>query len=138
MREITEIVLLDYIFSQQDRIGNIDFCWHWYWVQDGDVNKKSHKGKFNRSQISRQKPLTEIAPFKPTLIQRIAINDNDAGGRVPIHQYIEANFVLDARQRRQITKNTHLALGILKDTKQIGKLQFDLDKPSSHLLKSPT
>ena len=174
MREITEIVLLDYIFSQQDRIGNIDFCWHWYWVQDGKVKKQSHKGKFNRSRMNRQKPPEAIAQFSPVLIQRTAINDNDAGGRVPytnfakktgmlqklrhfskktydklvaldkdlenkgpIHQYIETSFVLDARQRRQITKNTRLALDILKDTKDLGKLQFDLDKPKRHLLKSP-
>ena len=174
MREITEIVLLDYIFSQQDRIGNIDYRWYWYWVQDGKVKKKSHKGSFNRSKISSQTPPAEIAPFKPALIQRTCINDNDAGGRVPytnfakktgmlqklrhfskktykklvtldkdlqskgpIYQYIQDNFVLDARQQRQITKNTRLALDILKDTHEQGKLQFDLDKPSNHLLKSP-
>lgn len=172
MREITEIVLLDYIFSQQDRIGNIDFRWYWYWVQDGKVMKKSHKGKFNRSKMSRETPPADIAQHKPVLIQRTAINDNDAGGRVPytnfakktgmlqklrhfskktydklvaldkdlqsegpIHQYIEANFVLDSSQRRQITKNTRLALDILKDTHDLGKLQFDLDKPSGHLLR---
>jgi len=171
MREITEIVLLDYIFSQQDRIGNIDFRWYWYWVEEGKVKKKSHKVSFNRSRMSRQTPPAEIAQFQPILIQRTAINDNDAGGRVPyvnfakktgmlqklrhfsqktydklvaldadlqnkgpIHQYIEANFVLDERQRQQITKNTRLALDILKDTKELGKLQFDLDKPSRHLL----
>ena len=174
MREITEIALLDYIFSQQDRIGNIDYRWYWYWVQDGKVKKKSHKGGFNRSRMSREKPPAEIAPFTPVLIQRTAINDNDAGGRVPytnfakktgmlqklrhfskktydklaaldqdlqskgpIHQYIETNFVLDAQQRRQITKNTRLALDILKDTHQLGKLRFDLDKPSKQLLRSP-
>ena len=174
MREITEIVLLDYIFSQQDRIGNIDFCWHWYWVQDGKVKKKSHKGKFDRSKMGDETPPAEIAEFKPILIQRTAINDNDAGGRVPytnyakktgmlqklrhfskktydklvaldkdlnsngpIHQYIEANFVLDAKQQKQIRKNARLALDILKDTHELGKLQFDLDKPSAHLLQSP-
>jgi len=174
MREITEIVLLDYIFSQQDRIGNIDFRWYWYWIQDGKVKKKLNKEKFSRTRMSRETPPAEIAEFSPILIQRTAINDNDAGGRVPytnfakktgmlqklrhfsqktydklvaldkdlqnkgpIHQYIEANFVLDAKQRRQISKNTRLALDILKDTKEQGKLQFDLDKPTSHLLKSP-
>ena len=32
MQELTEIVLLDFIFSQQDRVGNIDFTPYWYWV----------------------------------------------------------------------------------------------------------
>ena len=171
MREITEIVLLDYIFSQQDRIGNIDYRWYWYWVEDGEVKKKRQKGKFDRTRMAQIQPPAEIATFKPLLIQRTFLNDNDAGGRVPytnfakktgmlqklrhfsqktyeklvaldqdlrtqgpVHQYIETHFVLDKRQQQQITKNTRLALSILKDTKKQGKLQFDLDKPTRHLL----
>ena len=29
MNEVSEIAILDYIFNQQDRIGNIDFIWYW-------------------------------------------------------------------------------------------------------------
>jgi hypothetical protein len=166
MREITEIALMDYIFSQQDRIGNIDYRWVWYWQQNGKVQKKWHAGNFDRRHMSGQRPPAEIAQFSPVLIQRTCLNDNDAGGRVPyanfakktgmlqklrhisaktytklirldrdlqdhgqISRYIEQNFILDAGQRRQITKNTRLATDILKDTCSIGKLRFDLDTP---------
>ena len=32
MTELSEICLLDYIFSQQDRPGNIDYRWVWYYL----------------------------------------------------------------------------------------------------------
>ena len=33
VRELIDITLLDYLFSQQDRIGNIDYLPHWVWVR---------------------------------------------------------------------------------------------------------
>ncbi len=39
MRDLVDITLLDYIFSQQDRIGNIDYLTYWYWVEDGQVRR---------------------------------------------------------------------------------------------------
>ncbi len=171
MRELTEIVLLDYIFSQQDRVGNIDYRWAWYWIEAGMVKKQWYESKQSRKRMRSQSPPATIRQFSPVLIQRTCLNDNDAGGRVPyanfakktgmlqklrhisaktytkliqldqdlqsqgaIYRYIEENFILDAGQRRQIVKNTHLAADILKDTHEIGKLRFDLDNPKKFLL----
>ena len=171
MREISEIALLDYIFSQQDRVGNIDYRWVWYWIENGKVHKQRRQsGSFKRNRMHRQTVPADIAPFSPQLIQRTCLNDNDAGGRVPyanyakktgmlqklrhisaktytqllrlnhdlqnqgeIYHYIAANFILDAKQQRQIVKNTRLALDILQDTCEIGKLRFDLDNPKDFL-----
>lgn len=171
MREITEITILDFIFSQQDRIGNIDYRWAWYWVENGNIQKRWQTGKFKRTQMHRYAAPADIAQYSPQLIQRTYLNDNDAGGRVPyvnytkktkmlqklrhisaktyakllhlhqdlqdkgeIYRYIENNFVLDDAQRRQIVKNTRLALDILQDSCGAGKLRFDLDSPSDFLL----
>ena len=171
MREITEITVLDFIFSQQDRIGNIDYRWAWYWVENGTIQKRWQTGKFKRSQMHRYDAPADIAHYSPQLIQRTYLNDNDAGGRVPyvnytkktkmlqklrhisaktyakllhlhqdlqdkgeIYRYIENNFVLDTAQRRQIVKNTRLALDILQDSCEAGTLRFDLDSPSYFLL----
>ena len=171
MRELTEIVLLDYIFSQQDRVGNIDYRWAWYWVENGKVKKQWQKGKQSRGRMHNKQAPAEIISFSPVLIQRTQLNDNDAGGRVPyanfakrtgmlqklrhfsektytrlldldhdlqnkgeIYQFILNNFVLDSGQIRQIVKNTHLAMNILKDTCGIDKLRFDLDNPKDFLL----
>ena len=44
MRELLEITLLDYMLGQQDRIGNIDYSWHWFWLQDGKLELLSEGG----------------------------------------------------------------------------------------------
>ncbi|RTZ64195.1 MAG: hypothetical protein DSZ29_05815 [Aquificaceae bacterium] len=95
MRELTEIVLLDYIFSQQDRVGNIDYRWAWYWVgDDGKVNKKWASSKVSRRNIDRIQPPAEIAQFFPNLVQRTHLNDNDAGGRVPYANFAKRTGML--------------------------------------------
>ena len=43
MREVSEIALLDFIFSQQDRIGNIDFTPYYYWLENGEQKHKKAK-----------------------------------------------------------------------------------------------
>jgi len=155
MEEIANIVLLDYIFSQQDRIGNIDYKVRWMWVEDGKV--KSHKAD-NHSKDRGKAPDTAIR------IKRTHLNDNDAGGRVeyanftkstqmleklrhfpaasfrqlvaldldlrqqgPVFVYVRDSFGLDERQVGQIVKNTALALSILGETCRRGEMRFDLD-----------
>jgi hypothetical protein len=155
MQELTEITLLDFIFSQQDRIGNIDYLSYWYWVDDGEVRRMPASGRAVPS---------EIAPFHPIKLRRTQLNDNDAGGRVPyanftkktgmlekirhynaetyrrlialdrdlaaegpIFRYLRDTFPLSERQRRQIVTNTSLAADILKRSCLAGRLRFDLD-----------
>lgn len=43
MKELSEIVLLDFIFGQQDRVRNIDFTPYFYWVEAGKVEHKRAK-----------------------------------------------------------------------------------------------
>lgn len=108
MRELTEIVLLDYIFSQQDRVGNIDYRWVWYWVQDGKVKKKWQAGKDRRSRMHRISPPPEIAQFSPVLLQRTMLNDNDAGGRVRYANFAKRTGML--QKLRHISAKTYTKL----------------------------
>ncbi len=108
MREITEIVLLDYIFSQQDRIGNIDYRWVWYWVQNGKVHKKWQAGSFSRSKMHKQTPPAEIAQYSPILLQRTCLNDNDAGGKVRYANFAKTTGML--QKLRHISAKTYLKL----------------------------
>jgi len=111
MREITEITLLDYIFSQQDRIGNIDYRWAWYWVQDGKVKKQWQPGKFIRKQMNQFPPPANIAQHSPQLIQRTYLNDNDAGGRVPYANFTKKTQMLEKLRHfsaKTYTKLIHL------------------------------
>ena len=154
MKELTEIVLLDFIFSQQDRVGNIDFTPYYYWADTDDLKHKKAK---------HHEPGDASVPEDAKLIRRTNLNDNDAGGRVqyanfakstqmleklrhvgadtyqqlialdrdlqnngPIYEWVSTSLGLNDGQINQIVKNTSLAAGILKSTCNAGKLRFDL------------
>jgi len=155
MKELTEITLLDFIFSQQDRIGNIDYLTYWYWTDDGEVKRRPAAG----SAVP-----DDIADFHPFRLKRTQLNDNDAGGRLPyanftkktrmlekirhygpdtyrrlmrldrdfadrgeLYRYVRDTFGLSDRQFQQVLKNTRMAADILRNTCHAGKLRFDLD-----------
>ena len=161
MKELTEIVLLDFIFSQQDRVGNIDFTPYYYWVANGEVEQKKAK---------HHEPGDASVPTGAKLIRRTNLNDNDAGGRVqyanfakstqmleklrhmsvdtyqrlialdqdlqtkgPVYEWASTSLGLNEGQINQIVKNTNLAAGILRTTCEAGDLRFDLS-PKEFLL----
>jgi hypothetical protein len=39
IKDLSAITLLDFIFSQQGRIGNVDHLSYWYWVDDGQIRR---------------------------------------------------------------------------------------------------
>jgi hypothetical protein len=155
MRELTEITLLDFIFSQQDRIGNIDYVPYWYWVEGGRVR---------RSQAAGRHPPEELAAHAPKLIKRTQLADNDAGVRLsylnytqrtgmlerirhyspttyrrlielardfdargPLHAYVRTTFGLSAAEFARVVDNTQRAAAILRDSCRTGRLRFDLE-----------
>ena len=72
MQDVLEITLLDFILGQQDRIGNIDYNWRWYWIEDGALKSSDAQGT---------SPPDSIAAFNPRRLKQSALNDNDAGVR---------------------------------------------------------
>ncbi len=155
MTELTEITLLDFIFSQQDRIGNIDYIPYWYWVANGEVHRKKAHG----TRIP-----AELADKNPLLLKRTQLNDNDAGGRTAyinytrktqmlekqrhyraatykrllrltndfagrgtLYQYVRDTFGLSEKQLKNIVRNTADAAAILQKNCRDGKLRFDLE-----------
>lgn len=155
MQELTEITLLDYIFSQQDRIGNIDYLSYWYWLEDGHTKRRPASG-------TRVPP--ELAEHHPIRLRRTQLNDNDAGGRIPyanftkktgmlekirhynvdtyrrllkldadfaargeLYRWLRDSFGLSERQFKQVVDNTHLASAIIIGSCRAGRLRFDLD-----------
>lgn len=155
MRELSEIVLLDFIFSQQDRVGNIDFTPYYYWVEEGDVEHK--KAKHHEADDG-------TVPAGAQLIRRTNLNDNDAGGRVQyanfakstqmleklrhfdagvyrklialdadmqsqgaVYQWTANSLGLSDGEISQIVKNTRLAASILQESCRGGELIFDLN-----------
>lgn len=83
MQEMSEIVLMDYIFGQQDRPGNIDYLWMWYSVNDkGEVKSTrvdSEVARTGMESIAVPEDIKSVGKYY--LIQKTQINDNDAAGR---------------------------------------------------------
>ncbi len=154
MKELTEIVLLDFIFSQQDRVGNIDYTPYYYWTENGKLKRKKAREHAGRDAS---------VPADAILINRTNLNDNDAGGRVQyanftrstqmleklrhmdeetlrklsalgrdrrnggeIYRWLESSLGLSAREVKQVVKNTAAATDILQATCRKGEMRFDL------------
>ena len=161
MQEITEITLLDFIFSQQDRIGNIDYLPYWYWLEGSELRRAPATGSH---------PPEEVARFAPKLIKRTELSDNDAGVRPtylnytqrtgmlerlrhyaagtyrrlialdrdfgergPLHEYVRSTFGLTDAEFARVVGNTRHAAAILRDSCRAGRLRFDLE-PEALLL----
>jgi hypothetical protein len=96
MKELAEITLLDFIFSQQDRVGNIDYKWAFYWVdQAGKGQSEGVDSKLPRRRMNQIAVPEAIKAFNPILMQRTFIGDNDAGGRVAYTNFTKRTKMLE-------------------------------------------
>jgi len=98
MRELIDITLLDYILSQQDRVGNIDFTVEAVYTEGGvtKLEKVKTKSKISSRQAMFQVPMPDDLKGKnAVLIQRSHINDNDAGVRVEYGNYTKSTNMID-------------------------------------------
>lgn len=161
MADLIDITLLDYLFSQQDRIGNVDYVTYWYWV-DG--------GKLRHQLATGSQPAPDIASFAPLAVRRTELGDNDAGVRTsyvnyakrtgmldglrhyrartyrqlmrlqadfasqgPLHEYTRTTFGLSEREFASIEANVQLAATTLRESCKSGRLRFDVE-PEEFLL----
>ncbi len=155
MQDLTEITLLDYIFSQQDRVGNIDYVAYWHWAEEGGVRL---------AEAGDAGPPAAAAGRNPQLIRRTWLNDNDAGGKLKyanftkktgmlekirhynpetyrrlialdsdfaakgkLYAHLRDSFGLTDAQLGQAVAATREAAATLRATCQAGRLRFDLD-----------
>ena len=155
MSDLIDITLLDFIFSQQDRIGNIDYLSFWRWSEDGSLR--------SRPADSRLVP-ADLAALEPVYIKQTELGDNDAGVRLtyvnytkrtgmleklrhyraetylqlmrldqdfrssgPLHEYVRTTFGLSEREFKQVVANTNEAAGILRESCKAGRLRFDVE-----------
>jgi len=155
MRDLIDITLLDFIFGQQDRIGNIDYMAYWYWIEGSEVRRMPARGANAPDEIARR---------APKLIKRTELGDNDAGVRTsylnytkrtgmleklrhynastyrrlmalerdfaqqgPLWTYTRATFGLGDAEFRQVAANVREAAAILRSSCSAGRLRFDLE-----------
>src|ERR1700722_3577375 len=83
MTELSDVMLMDYIFNQQERPGNMDYVGFGYYVApSGQVKTIRVDSEASRSAMASVETPPEVKnSSKSFLIQKIRINDNDAGGR---------------------------------------------------------
>ena len=86
MQEVQEIALLDHMLGQQDRIGNIDYNWRWYWIEDGSLHSE---------WATVHEPPADIAGNSPVRLRQSAMNDNDAGVRSGYADFAERTHMLE-------------------------------------------
>ncbi|MDH4019690.1 MAG: hypothetical protein OEU84_08825 [Xanthomonadales bacterium] len=86
MKDVLEIALLDTLLGQQDRIGNIDYNWRWYWIEEGELEDRAAHGK---------EPPKKAQQFKPVRLRQSAINDNDAGVRRGYANFAQKSAMLE-------------------------------------------
>jgi len=155
MSDLIDITLLDYLFSQQDRVGNVDYLSAWYWVEDGQLR--------SRPASSGAAP-PDLAAFSPQRLRRTELGDNDAGVRLTyinyakrtgmlenlhhyrattyrqlmrldadfaaggeLHEYVRTTFGLSEKEFAAIKANARLAAAILRESCKAGRLRFDVE-----------
>lgn len=161
MRDLTEIVVMDYILSQQDRFGNLDYEKKYVWVENGEVKSRDFK-----------EGLSGIEGFKPQVLQETQMGDNDASVHfsytnfAKLHGYLKNIYHFSAKIYTRLHelqadfKSNRLVAGYLKSEigytdKELarfetqlnevmsylraqcseGKLRFDLDEPKHYLIR---
>lgn len=116
MKELSEIVILDTIFGQQDRIGNIDYKWFAYSIDEN--------GKLIEEKLDSAAPFVKLADVKasvrnmnsPVVVQRTMMGDNDAG--------VRTGYVNFSKNAKLIESVSHISD---KTYEQLKKLVLDLN-----------
>lgn len=79
MKDISNMVLTDYLLNQGDRIGNIHFKYKWYKLENGEVvDSPSRTHYVNHQDII---PIEELEKKKngEVLVKEMILKDNDCG-----------------------------------------------------------
>lgn len=102
--DVVDIAILDYIFSQQDRIGNIDYRWTWIWLEDSNgkwVKRDAVAKDTLTTQAGIESALSgkKVKPGSLIKIMRTHLNDNDAGGRTSYANFAKKAKMLEAIRR---------------------------------------
>lgn len=90
MKDVSDMVLMDTLLSQDDRIGNIHFKFRWYMLQDGRLVAQKSKAKRPakgqaanyREAYEAMVPAEELAAMKAKgafLVKEMLLKDNDCG-----------------------------------------------------------
>lgn len=92
-KDVSEVILMDTILNQLDRIGNIHYYYYWYAIEKGELKRKKAKvrdvtdaevkaDKSKKKQIVLDETPEQLAKMKAAnavLIKVLTLRDNDCG-----------------------------------------------------------
>ncbi|MNK19530.1 hypothetical protein D3C87_377520 [compost metagenome] len=82
MKDVADMVLLDTLLNQQDRIGNIHYKFYWYSINPStariDRNKSDAKWVKNKLMVPPEETKS-MAGRKAALVKEMVLKDNDCG-----------------------------------------------------------
>jgi hypothetical protein len=83
MKDVSDMILLDVLLSQEDRIGNMHVRYAWYWPENGRMVSKVSKAKYNPDTKQPEIPKKELDMAKKSfLVREMYLKDNDCGVNV--------------------------------------------------------
>lgn len=79
MKDVSNMIVIDHMLNQADRIGNIHFKYKWYKYENAEVSEADSKSKHIRGQAVI--PATELSHLKAgeVLVKEMVLKDNDCG-----------------------------------------------------------
>ncbi len=83
MKDVSEMILLDFILNQQDRIGNIHYKYYWYYLDPQNpqniLRKKSKAALKKDILVVPDDETAEMAGKQAVLLKQMILRDNDCG-----------------------------------------------------------
>ncbi len=87
LKDQTDMILLDTLLTQNDRMFNLHYKWAWTWIEKGEVKSKFAKGdmdKNNKFIFETEEDLEDKSKYEAkgaVLIKQMVLKDNDCGVR---------------------------------------------------------
>lgn len=79
MKDVSNMIVTDYLLNQADRIGNIHFKYKWYKYENGEVTDESSETKYVNFRDVIPASEQEKAKAGEVLVKEMILKDNDCG-----------------------------------------------------------
>lgn len=85
LKDATDLILIDTLLTQNDRMYNLHYKWAWLWREDGEIKIKIAKADLDKNknvQFTSAKELEEKAKYEAKgamLVKQMVLKDNDCG-----------------------------------------------------------
>ena len=79
MKDVSNMIVTDYLLNQADRIGNIHFKYKWYTLENGSVIDESSETKYIRGRDVIPADELSQASSNRVLVKEMVLKDNDCG-----------------------------------------------------------